>query len=167
VTPVAADAALPPVDVLYERYGAMVLRRVRRFFRPPEDEEAAQEVFELVIRSGHTFQGRCAVPTWLYQVATRHCLVRLRDQRRRAELLDAHGPPAWGRPVAAADQEVMAQLSATWRALPPELAEIAVYYHVDGLRQEDIGALLGVTGRTISNRLQQIAALLTAAEESP
>jgi RNA polymerase sigma factor (sigma-70 family) len=166
VTSPAAGAALPPVDVLYQQYGAMVLRRVRRFFRPPEDEEAAQEVFEIVIRSGHSLRGRCAVPTWLYLVATRLCLVRLRDQRRRAELLDAHGPPGWSRPVGPADQEAVAQLAARWRSLPPELAEIAVYYHVDGLRQEDIGELLGVTGRTISNRLQQIAALL-GAEESP
>jgi hypothetical protein len=55
-----------------------------------------------------------------------------------------------------------------WRRVDPELAEIGVYHYVDGMDRDAIGALLGVTGRTVSNRLRALAeAARSTAEEEP
>jgi len=142
----------------------MVLRRVKRFFRGAEAEDVLQEVFELVLRSGHTFRGESKVTTWLYKLTTRHCLTRLRNSRRRDVLFETHGPPAWAQPMRQSDAESITFLNQLWRTVDPDLAEIGIYYHVDGMRQSDIGALLGVTGRTISNRLATLAEQAQALE---
>ena len=164
MTSKAITAALPPVEALYARHGRMVLRRVRRFYRGVEAEDVLQEVFEQVLRIGHSFEGRSTVRTWLYALTTRHCLIRLRNSRRRAELLDTHGHPEWCAPALAPDAEAVAFLAQLWRSVDPDLAEIGVYYHVDGMSQADIGALLGVTGRTISNRLKALTTAVQALE---
>lgn len=147
-------AALPPVSELYARHARLVLRRIRRFYDAQEAEEVVQEVFERVLVSGHTFRGDASVGTWLYALTTRHCLIRLRDQRRRTALLEALGTPEWSRPVSPADQEVVVFVRALWRSVDEELALIGLYYYVDGMTQAEIGELLGVSGRTISNRLR-------------
>lgn len=159
-----AGAALPPVDELYARHGRAVLRRIRRFFPGVEAEELLHEVFESVLRHRDGFRGDASPTTWLWCITTRHCLGRLRDERRRAELLAQHGAPAWADPVSSADQETLATLARLWDRIDPELMEIAVYHWIDGMGRDDIGALLGVTGRTVTNRLQQLVALARAEE---
>jgi len=161
-------AALPPADELYRRYAGMVRRRVGRFYDDPEAADVVHEVFEQVLRKADSFRGGSTVRTWLYQVTTRHCLVRRRNARRRRELFEQYGAPGWSRAVRDPSAETVTFLNQLWRTLDPELAEIGMYYYVDGMRQADIGELLGVSGRTISNRLATLArAASAAAEEGP
>ena len=168
MTAIASTAALPPADELYRRYVGLVRRRVGRFYDEPEASDVVHEVFEKVLNVGHTFRGGSSVRTWLYQVTTRHCLVRRRNARRRQELFEQYGAPAWSLPIRDPDAETVTFLNQLWRTVDPELAEIGVYYYVDGMRQADIGELLGVTGRTISNRLAALnEAAQLAAKEGP
>ena len=162
MTSTAPAPTLPPADELYRRYSGLVRRRVGRFYDEPEASDVVHEVFEKLLTVGESFRGGSSVRTWLYQVTTRHCLVRRRDARSRQELFEHYGAPGWSLPVRDADAETVTFLHQLWRTLDPELAEIGVYYYVDGMRQADIGALLGVSGRTISNRLTTLAAAAAA-----
>lgn len=159
--------ALPPMSELYQQHGRLVLRRIRRFYEPQEAEEVLQEVFERVLRVASSFRGESSVATWLYALTTRHCLIRLRNHRRRDALLDAFGPPDWSRPVSPADQELVAFVRARWAAVDEELALIGTYYYVDGMSQAEIGALLGVSGRTVSTRLRALQDQLSAGTAAP
>lgn len=161
-----SGSALPPASELYARYARTLLRRIRRFYGPTEAPDVLQEVFERVLVAGHTFRGESSVVTWLYALTTRHCLIRLRNQRRRDELL-AEGAPDWSLPIGPADPEVATYLRALWRTLDEELALIGLYYHVDGLSQAEIGALLGVSGRTVSTRLATLQQHARAAAAAP
>ena len=38
--------------------------------------------------------------------------------------------------------------------LPRELAEVAIYYYVDQMNQDEIAVLLGISERTVRNRLR-------------
>mgnify|MGYP000129381072 CR=1 FL=1 len=163
MTTAALPTALPPADELYRRYVGVVRRRVGRFYDDPEAADVVHEVFEKVLQVGHSFRGGSSVRTWLYQVTTRHCLVRRRNARRRRELFEAYGAPAWSLPIRDPSAETVTFLNQLWRTVDPELAEIGVYYYVDGMRQADIGELLGVSGRTISNRLATLAEAAAAA----
>jgi RNA polymerase sigma-70 factor (ECF subfamily) len=145
---------LPPLPELYARHGRAVLRRIRQFYPADEAEEVLQEVFERLITVGHTFRGESLVTTWLYALTTRHCLTRLRNHRRRLALLDAEGVPEWADPATPPDAEATALARSLWRRLDEEVALIGIYYHVDGMSQAEIGALLGLSGRTISSRLR-------------
>jgi RNA polymerase sigma-70 factor (ECF subfamily) len=43
--------------------------------------------------------------------------------------------------------------------VPEELQEIAIYYYVDEMSHEEIAALVGVSRRTVGNRLAAFQAL--------
>lgn len=156
----------PSIDVaaLYERHAGMVYRRIRRFYSHQEAEEVLQEVFERVMRNLHSWRGTSEIASWLYSVTTRHCLNRLRDDRRRRELLDQEAwSLPWTRPVARTDTEARLFLEQLWRQFDEEIGMIGILYYVDGMTQAQIGAELGVTGRTVSNRLARLRELAAEA----
>lgn len=142
---------------LYRQYGALVRRRIRRFFSDEEADDVLQEVFTRVLTSQGSFRGDSAPATWLYQVTTRHCLNRLRDRSRRDELWVERGAVYWSQPAASADQEARARLAQAWRGMDDELVTIGIYYHLDGLTHERIAELVGCSRRTVGNRLAELA----------
>jgi RNA polymerase sigma-70 factor (ECF subfamily) len=157
---VRAGAHAMDVGEMYRRYRGLVYRRIRRFYSGDEAEEVLQEVFVRVLSTPSGFQGDSSPSTWLYQLTTRHCLNRLRDAKRRKELLDTFGEPTWSVGRASPDTEARVFLEELWATLDPELAEIGTYYFVDGMPHHEIARVLGVSRRTVGNRLatlQQIA----------
>jgi RNA polymerase sigma-70 factor (ECF subfamily) len=145
---------------MYREHGGMVLRRIRRFYQGHEAEEVLQEVFMRIMTTHAVYRGESSRITWLYRLTTRYCLNRLRDARRREELLDEFGPPSWGVGVAGPQQEARVFLDQLWRTLDAELAVIGVYHFVDGLSHAEIADMIGVSRRTVGNRigtLQQLA----------
>jgi RNA polymerase sigma factor (sigma-70 family) len=157
------------IEDLYRRHGAMVLRRARRILGNEEAaRDAMQEVFVKVLRERESFRGEASPVTWLYKVTTNLCLNRIRDASRRRALLAQHAPPkeeAAGGP-APEDRAAIARLI---EALPEELREIAVYYYVDEMNQDEIAELAGVSRRTIGNRLEEFkaAARVALGETAP
>lgn len=139
-----------PQDI-YQRYGGVVYRRARQILGDEQAaKDACQEVFLRLFQSLPEFE-RASPVTWLYRVTTNHCLNVLRDDRRRRKLLETRLPAA--SPVAAP------QLPALLAGFPDELQEIAVYYFVDEMSQDEIARLLGLSQRTVSNRLSAFRGL--------
>ncbi len=151
------------MDALYRDHHRMVLRRIRRFVHGDRANDLLQEVFERAVRHQADFEGRSSHVTWLYQIATRTCLHHLRDSKRRTELLETWGSPPWSRPHAAADPETRTFLAQVWRLLDDEQLEIGTYHFVDGLSQAEIADLLGVSRRTVGNRLSALREQVQAA----
>ncbi|TNF38405.1 MAG: sigma-70 family RNA polymerase sigma factor [Deltaproteobacteria bacterium] len=154
------------VEALYRRFGPAVLRRVRRFVPEAEAEETVHEVFLKVLERLASFRADASPATWLYRLTTNHCLNRARDDARRRELLAAHGAPTWQEREAAAP-DVRVFLDELWRSLDPELAEIGVFYFLDGLTTAEIARVVGVSDRTIAARIKRLQHLArrAAAEE--
>lgn len=141
------------IEALYRTYGGMVLRRARTLLG---DEQAAQdmmqEVFMKAIRAFAGFRGESSLTTWLYQVTTNHCLNVIRDGARRRRAIERRMPAAEPRLVSAEDRIGVDQLL---RLLPRELCEVAIYYYVDQMNQDEIAELLGISERTVRNRLKE------------
>lgn len=146
------------VRALYMEHGPMVRRRVRRFFGEHEAQEVCQEVFVKIIERYATFRGESSTLTWVYRLTTNHCLNRLRDSRRRQELLAQYTTDAayLDQPYSS-DAYTQLLCKQLWRQLDDELLKIFVYYHVDGMTQQEIADVTGVSDRTISNRLAKLA----------
>ena len=141
------------MDALYRTYGSMVLRRARTLLG---DDSAAQdmvqEVFMKAIRAFPGFRGDSSLTTWLYQVTTNHCLNAIRDGARRRRALERRMPAEEPISSSAEDRVGVEQLL---KQLPRELCEVAIYYYVDQMNQDEIAELLGVSERTVRNRLKE------------
>ncbi len=146
---------MSPED-LYRRYGSVVYRRARRLLGEEQAaKDACHEVFLRLFRSLPSFRDASPL-TWLYKVTTHHCLNVIRDERRRRHLLEAHA-------VGAESATSAASLWDLLRGFPDELQEIAVYYFVDEMSQDEIARVLGVSQRTVSNRLAAFRGLARVA----
>jgi RNA polymerase sigma factor (sigma-70 family) len=143
------------IEALYRQYGALVRRRARRLLGDElEAQDALQEVFVRVLGAMNEFRGASQPSTWLYRITTNLCLNRLRDGRRRRERLAevSDAGPAYAPAPAPEARTLLRRMLAD---LDGELAEIAVYYHVDEMDQAEIAGLLGVSRRTIGYRLER------------
>jgi len=155
------------ISQLYKSYGALVMRRAIRFFGEEEAWDVAHEVFLKVVEKQESFRAESAPSTWLYQLTTRHCINRLRNQRRREAARQLQGEQPWscsGR----ADQETTLFLQELWQSLKGEQAQIGIYYFLDGMTQAEIGRIMGMARRTVADRIKSLQAQLrsVAAGES-
>ncbi len=144
------------VDAIYRRYAPLVYRRILRLFGESEAEEVLHEVFMKVIERGDTFRQESSPTTWLYRITTNHCLNRLRNTKRRGELLERGREelfPSGPREATQLDQVFWREL---WHHVDAELLQIAVHCYVDGLSHLEIANMYGVSRRTIGNRLAEL-----------
>lgn len=154
-----------PADVaqLYAAHASRVHRWVLRFCAEVDAEEVVHEIFIKVIERISSFRSQSSPTTWLYRLTTNHCLNRLRDRGRRAELWAEHASTLWAAPVAEADQETVAFMRQFWRRLDDQLVEIGIFYFIDGMTHAEIARVIGCSARTVGNRLQRLHSIASAA----
>jgi RNA polymerase sigma-70 factor, ECF subfamily len=145
------------VGELFERYHGVVYRRCLALLRQPDDAaEAVQEVFARALSGLGRFRLQASPLTWLYAIATRHCLQALRDRSTHAlkhALFadeDSHHP----------DLAARSDLERTLGTL--SLAELELVAHAfrDGLTQEEISDLTRQSRKTVGKKLQALSAKL-------
>jgi RNA polymerase sigma-70 factor, ECF subfamily len=78
---------------LFDRHQLSVVRFCQKFV-PSRDraEELAQDVFVKLFRSAHRYRPEAKFKTFLFRVASNHCLNELRRGEYRLEQHDAEGP---------------------------------------------------------------------------
>jgi RNA polymerase sigma-70 factor, ECF subfamily len=149
------DVGEESIETLYRRYGPLVLRRARGLLGDDgAARDAMQEVFVKAMQSGAFFREEATPTSWLYRITTNHCLNLLRDAGRREHLLRQNARA----PADRQDTELRTAIIEVLRQLPREVCEVAVYAHLDRLGQEEIAALLGLSPRTVRNRLREFQA---------
>ena len=76
----------------FEQYRPALIGYCYRMLGSPFDaEDAVQETFMRAWRSRERFEGRSAVSSWLYRIATNVCLDVLKGQQRRVRPMDLGG----------------------------------------------------------------------------
>lgn len=96
---------------------------------------------------------------WLYRTTTNCCLNRIRGRRRWHAFLRALPPE----PAATASLPVQVLL----KGLPSHLQEIALYYAFDEMSQQEIALVLGVSQKTVSNRICELRGWLDERATAP
>ena len=130
---------------------------------PAEAEDAAQEIFLKAFQSLGKFRGSSSFSTWLYRVASNHCLDLLRkDARRKSESLDAL-LEAEGERIQSLLSEPDAQRRAEdadlvdriLRTLPPDYRLILTLREVQGLSYEEIMEAMDCSLDSVKARLRR------------
>ena len=139
---------------LYERHGPWLLVRLsRRCSDPGYVEEALQDTFVAVWRSAKTYSGRGQVAAWLWSIAIRRLIDRLRTARNLEPL------PAERSDVSvSAEEQVLVgveygDLAGALERLSPELRAVLQATAIDGLTTKEAAHLLGIPQGTVKTRL--------------
>lgn len=151
------DAAA--IGLLFDRFHPRIARYLGRLVSHDEVEDLLQQTFLQVARSSSTFDGRCAVSTWLMAVATnvvRHHR-RTMGRRRRLESALAHAHDDEYRDVAR-DVDSKRKLAAAKRALnalSPALREAFVLCELEGCSAREAGEILGASEAAVWKRVSK------------
>lgn len=155
-----------------EAFGFLVARHQRRLVHlcerllgnPEDARDAAQEVFLKVYRKAATFQPRGQVFTWLYRIATNHCLNQLRRRRIIRFVGLSSGPDEASYeldpPDPGADPEAAMETRQAWRQtrlsigrLPVSQRAVLVLAKFEGLSYREIAEVLDITEGAVESRL--------------
>ena len=163
------------LETLMERYASRVFRVARGITRTDADaEEVVQDVFLTLARKIDSFEGRAALGTWIYRVATNAALLKRRGKRAQLEvsleenlptfMQDGHreGPRAYllgdwsGTPeVELLDGEARAVLSRAIEQLPEAYRAVLVLRDVEELSNEETAGILGESVSSVKSRLHR------------
>ncbi len=149
---------------LYRRYGPALRRKCERMLGSRQDaEDIVQELFTDLLRKGLLRKGGADVTLpYLYQAATRRSLNRIRDRRRRQELLDRHGDLLIGGGPGGPEDRVVSLdlLCRLVDRLDRRSAEIVVYRYADRMTGAEIAQVTGISRRAVTARLTRVRAEL-------
>jgi len=142
---------------LHQRYYQTVYGFLRRLgVRPPETEDACQEVFVQVFRYLATFQHRADLKTWLYKL----CLSQAGRARRRAAvraalrwLLRAQSAGAVVRGPAWTEADAQKRVYAALEQMKEIHRAVFVLYELEGLSGEEVARVTGLPFSTVRRRL--------------
>jgi RNA polymerase sigma factor (sigma-70 family) len=135
-------------------------------------EDISQEVFIAVYESIGRFKGEAALNTWLYRVAVTKGLEHLRRMKRkkRFAFITAlfgpqqelkHDPPDFHHPgVQAEEKERAVQLFKAIARLPEKQRVAFTLQKVEGLNQQQIGAVMETTVSAVESLLHRAKANL-------
>ncbi len=142
------------VSDLYRKYGTVIYSRCRRLLKDDAlAEDATQEVFVRVMRHIHSAPDDQAALAWIYRISTNYCLNQIRDRSRQAEPVEELPDVGGDHPEPQLlDRDLAMQLVS--RA-PEALRAPAILYYLDGMEQEQIAKTLGISRRTVINRLNE------------
>ena len=152
------------VELLYQKYGPMVLRRCRRLLRDEDRAlDAMQDVFVRVLQRQDRLKATYP-SSLLYRIATNVCLNRIRDQR-----LDLPGDEVLMHIAGREDPEprldARAMLNRLFARHRDSTRTIAVLHFVDGLTLAEVAQEVGMSVSGVRKRLRGLRESLKKLED--
>ncbi|MFE4516530.1 sigma-70 family RNA polymerase sigma factor [Kitasatospora sp. NPDC056783] len=180
-----------PVELQLERYRTELTGYCYRMLGSVfEAEDAVQETMVRAWRGHRGFEGRAALRSWLYRIATNVCLDALNGRNGRARPMDLADPvtvatacgtqlpevtwigpapdgrvlPETGDPAEVAAQRDSVKLAfvAVLQRLAPRQRAVLILREVLGWKAAEVAELLGVTVASVNSALQRARAVLAA-----
>ena len=181
-TPIVTDAALVAAVAdgnvgalreLYERHGAWLhARLIRRCNDPEVVVEVVQDTFVALWKDAQLFRHDGEVGAWLWGIAFRRMVSRLRSRRDVLFIPNWDVSPTRQEVMPSAEDQVLlgveyGDLAAGLRRLSPEFRSVVQAVVLDGLTTKEAGRLLGVRENTVKTRLHRAKAQLRTALTEP
>ena len=184
-------AAKPGFGELEQYRRELTAHCYRMLGSPFEAEDAVQETLLRALRNLDRFEGRSALRSWLYRIATNVCLDMLQGRERRARPMDlgpAGEPVAenlhtlpevtWIQPVpdglvadpadaVATRDTIRLAFVAALQHLPPRQRAVLILCEVLRWKASEVAELLGTSVASVNSALQRARATLQETEITP
>ena len=143
---------------LYRTYAPVIYARCRRILNDARAaEDATQETFLRVHRHLAKAPDPQHALRWIYRIATNYCLNELRDRIARPTPVDDVDARSGGQEADMLDEVIDRDLVVRLLArVHAQVGQVAWLHHVDGLDQNEVAQLLGISRRTVVNRLAEV-----------
>lgn len=141
---------------LYDRHVARVRAYLYRLLgADPDLDDLVQTVFTRAFLALGTFRGDARFSTWLYQICVNQSRNLLRSRYRRGRMLGAFESLALvrGDGDERGDPGAASEAIGLLQRLRPDLREIFVLYHHEGLTLQEIAGVVGMPLSTVGDRL--------------
>jgi RNA polymerase sigma-70 factor (ECF subfamily) len=142
---------------LYLRHAPRLKAYLQRVLRSHEEaEDILQDTFVRLFEGRGRYTPRGRFRSWLYTVATRQALDRLRNENRRATLLAQHArsvTPLHDPLKKVADQQLLTRIDAVLQTLPPEMVTAFHLRMREEFRYSEIAAICGTSEGTLRSRI--------------
>jgi RNA polymerase sigma-70 factor, ECF subfamily len=158
---------------LYRRYRGMLMNRIYRIVRHPEDtDDVLQETFLKAYQHLQTFRGTCSFSTWLVAIGTNASLMLLRKRKtlrkNTCDVVAEDGETLvmeWRDPAPDPEQRYMMhqttqKVNHAVRRLSPKLRNLVEMYYKSELRLKDAARILGVSEGTAKSRILRARGML-------
>lgn len=143
---------------IYARHAGRVYSLAYRMVGAADAEDLVQDIFLLAHRKLASFRGDSSLGTWLYRLATNHCLDVLRSrQARMSERTSSLDAPDAAEPAAPIGPGRVAplDLERAIQALPPACRAAFVLHDVEGFGHQEVGAALGISEGTSKSQVHK------------
>ncbi|HEX4930255.1 MAG TPA: sigma-70 family RNA polymerase sigma factor [Gaiellaceae bacterium] len=185
-SPSTAAPASGGVEVQLEQHRQELTAYCYRMLASPfEAEDAVQETFLRAWRAYGRFEGRAALRSWLYRIATNVCLDMLNGRERRATPMDLgparepivenlHTLPeiTWIQPTPDPAEEAVARETirlafvAALQHLPPRQRAVLILCEVLRWQANEVAELLETSVVSVNSALQRARATLESSDVS-
>lgn len=154
------DLRAPAFAEVHRDHARFVWLALQRLGIWPRDlDDTFQEVFLVVHRRLHTFDGSSHMRSWLHGICVHVASDYRRRAHRRRETLtdDLPEPPSFQRELSPEQQVALSQerqhLRRILDSMDLEKREVFVMFEIDGLPCNEIGECLGVPVGTVYSRI--------------
>jgi RNA polymerase sigma factor (sigma-70 family) len=160
-----ASGDVGALERLYERHAPWLsVRLMRRCNDREVVADVLQDTFVAVWRGARRYQGTGEVGAWMWGIAVRRLVSRLRSRRDVVLLRD---PATSGAASPTAEDELLlgveyGDLGRAMAALSPELRAVMQATVLDGLTTREAARLLGIPQNTVKTRAHRARARLRA-----
>ncbi|MCP3142793.1 RNA polymerase sigma factor [Pyxidicoccus xibeiensis] len=151
-------SGLSPAEIqdLYDRYAPGMYRRAFALLQREADAwDAVQESCVRLLQSADDFRREARPMTFIYRVTTNVCLNMLRSRALRDVAPEGEGTE--GSVDGLASTECRDFLLKLARELDERGLTVATLYYLDGMSQEEIAQVLGLSRKTIVREVQRIS----------
>jgi RNA polymerase sigma-70 factor (ECF subfamily) len=160
-----ADGDLGALRQLYDRHAPWLSVRLSRRCNDREVvADVLQDTFVAVWQGARRYQGRGEVGAWMWGIAIRRLVSRLRTRRDVVLLRDPETPSAAS--LAVEDELLQGveygDLGRALAALSPEMRAVIQATVLDGLTTREAARLLGIPQNTVKTRVHRAKAHLRA-----
>jgi RNA polymerase sigma-70 factor, ECF subfamily len=146
-------------EELYRQHSGRLFNLTFRMVGADAAEDLLQEVFLLAHRKLAGYRGESTLGTWLYRLATNHCLDHLRGRQhqmgRVTDSLDDDGAaePVNAGPIGGPITRM--DLERAIEQLPPGCRTAFVLHDVEGFEHREIAEMLGVAEGTSKSQVHK------------
>jgi RNA polymerase sigma-70 factor, ECF subfamily len=166
--------SLEAFEEIMQRYESKVFNMAMRFTRNQEDaEEVLQDVFSTLYRKVDGFQGKSAFSSWLYRIVVNAAFMKLRKRKQNQTIsiedlapaikqycLDCDAMVSSRSDSLSMNRELRDIIQNAINRLPEQYRAVFVLRDVDGMSNQEVGDVLGLSIPAVKSRLHRSRLML-------